>query len=128
MFAFRRLTVLTIVTLFSLANPVLAQETLAGDGTVGEWRANLGRNELATAAYAAGVMAMGTISVTCKTPRTVRELHEYLRYRALPALTMRQAIWSFLTEADCNVRTGDQSVSANVPPLTPNSPNDGGTY
>ena len=128
MFVFRRLTVLTILSVLSLASPVLADENLAGDGTVADWRANLGRSQLATAAYAAGVMAMGNISVVCKTPRTVRELHEYLRYRALPTLTMKQAIWSFLTEGECNARTEDQSASASVPRLKFKSPSDSAEY
>ena len=128
MFAFRFLTVLTILSVLSLASLVLADENLAGDGTVAEWRANLGRSQLATAACAAGVMAMGNISVVCKTPRAVRELHEYLRYRALPTLTMKQAIWSFLTEGDCNVRTEDQPASASVPRLKFTSPSDSAEY
>ena len=44
-------------------------------------------------------MAMGNVFTECKSPRTVRELHAYLLYRALSTLTMKQAIWSFLIEA-----------------------------
>jgi len=90
---------LVLVRALLLASPALAGENLAGAGTVAEWRANLGRSEMATASYAAGVMAMGNVFTECKSPRTVRELHAYLLYRALSTLTMKQAIWSFLIEA-----------------------------
>ena len=49
---------LVLVRALLLASPALAGENLAGAGTVAEWRANLGRSEMATASYAAGVMAM----------------------------------------------------------------------
>src|SRR5207245_10751054 len=58
-----------------LASPALAGEKLAGAGTVEEWRTRLGRSELATAAYAAGVVATSSVFTECKNPRTVRELH-----------------------------------------------------
>jgi hypothetical protein len=112
--AFRRFAALTIVSVFLLASQVFADD-LAGEGTVGEWRAYLSRSELATAAYAAGVMAMESVFVTCKTPHTVRELHAYLLYRALPALSMKQAIRSFLIEANCSVIGEDRLISSNSP-------------
>jgi len=43
-------------------------------------------------------MAMGNVFTACKNPRTVRELHTYLLYRALSTLTMKQAIRSFLSK------------------------------
>jgi hypothetical protein len=111
LFAFRRLAALTIVSGFLLASQVFA-ENLAGEGTVGEWRANLSRSELATAAYAAGVMAMGSVFVTCGTPRTVRDLHAYLLHQALPVRTMKQAIQNFLIEANCSVMGEDRLISS----------------
>jgi hypothetical protein len=108
-----------------LASPALAVENLAGAGTVAEWRANLGRSEVATASYAAGVMAMGNIFTECEIPRTVRELDPYLLYRALSTLTMKQAIWSFLIEAKCNVMSEDRFMSSNHPQGNPGSTTDG---
>ena len=86
-----------------LASTAPADEKLAGTGSVAEWRTKLGHSELATAAYAAGVMAMGNIFSECKSPRTVRELHTYLLYRAPSMLSMKEAIWSFLREGHCTV-------------------------
>ena len=81
-----------------LASTAQADENVAGNGTVAEWRTKLGRSELATAAYAAGVMA-GNFFNECKTPRTVCELHTDLVYRAPAILTMKQAIKNFFREA-----------------------------
>jgi hypothetical protein len=101
--------------MFWLVNAAQADENLAGTGSVGEWRTKLGHNELATAAYAAGVMATGTLFSECKNPRTVRELHTYLLYRAPSTLTMAQAISSFLGEAECNVVNDDRPAPADAP-------------
>jgi hypothetical protein len=93
---------------FWLVNAAHADENLAGSGSVGEWRTKLGHSELATAAYAAGVMATGSIFSECKNTRTVRELHSYLLYRAPSTLTMAQAIASFLSEGECTVVSDDR--------------------
>jgi hypothetical protein len=106
----RRSSALSFATRFAgavlltavFAGPIQADENFAGSGSVAEWRAKLGPNELATAAYAAGVMA-GSVFSECRSPRTVRELHTYLLYRAPSTLTMKQAIAYFLNEADCHV-------------------------
>ena len=111
---------------FWLASPSLADENRAGEGTIAEWRANLGRYELATASYAAGVMATGNVFTQCKNPRTVRELHNYLV--ALSTLTMKQAIWNFLIEADCTVLSEDRFMSSNVPQWKAKSTNDSEEY
>ena len=116
---------LVLVSALLLASPALAGENLAGEGTVAEWRANLGRSEVATASYAAGVMAMGNVFTECKNPRTVRELHAYLLYRALPTLTMKQAIWNFLIEADCTMMSEDRFMPSNFPQRKPKRTNDG---
>ena len=99
-----------------LASTAQADENVAGNGTVAEWRTKLGRSELATAAYAAGVMA-GNFFNECKTPRTVRELHTYLLYRAPVTLTMKQAIKNFFSEGDCSAFAEERLVPAN-PPLS----------
>jgi len=116
---------LVVLSAFLLASPAQADENLAGAGTVEEWRAKLGRSEVATAAYAAGVMAMGNVFTECKNPRTVRELHAYLLYRALSTLTMKQAIWNFLIEADCTMMSEGRFMSANLPQGKPGSTTDG---
>jgi hypothetical protein len=119
---------LALMIVFWLASPSLADENRAGEGTIAEWRANLGRYELATASYAAGVMATGNVFTQCKNPRTVRELHTYLVYRALSTLTMKQAIWNFLIEADCTVLSEDRFMSSNVPQWKAKSTNDSEEY
>jgi hypothetical protein len=119
---------LVVLGVFLLASPSRADENLAGAGTVEEWRARLGRSEVATASYAAGVMAMGNVFAECKNPRTVRDLHTYLVHRALSTLTMKQAIWNFLMEADCTVISEDRFISSNVPQWNAKSPRDGGEY
>jgi hypothetical protein len=116
---------LVVLGVFLLASPSRADENLAGAGTVEEWRARLGRSELATASYAAGVMAMGNVFTECKNPRTVRELHTYLVHRALSTLTMKQAIWNFLIEADCTVMSEDRFMSSNLAQGNPGSTTDG---
>jgi hypothetical protein len=98
-----------------LASPVRADENLAGTGSVAEWRTKLGRSELATAAYAAGVMATGNLFSECKNPRTVRDLHTYLLYRAPSTLTMKQAIGSFFSEGDCMFFGEDRLAPSNPP-------------
>jgi hypothetical protein len=95
--------------------------------TVAEWRAKLGGSELATASYAAGVMATGVFT-QCKTPRTVRELYAYLLARALPTLTMNQAIWTFLIEANCTMTSQGRFMSSNVPQWNATSPHYGEEY
>jgi hypothetical protein len=97
------------------ASPVRADENLAGTGSVAEWRTKLGRSELATAAYAAGVMATGNLFSECKNPRTVRDLHTYLLYRAPSTLTMKQAIGSFFSEGDCMAFGEDRLAPSNPP-------------
>ena len=92
-----------------LASPARAEDHLAGSGSVAEWREKLARSELATAAYAAGVMAMSTVFAECKNSRTVRELHVYLLYRAVPTLTMKQAIERFLIEGGCAMISEERS-------------------
>ena len=119
---------LALMIVFWLASPSLADENRAGEGTIAEWRANLGRYELATASYAAGVMATGNVFTQCKNPRTVRELHTYLVYRALSTLTMKKAIWNFLIEADCTVLSEDRFMSSNVPQWKAKSTNDSEEY
>ena len=104
--------VLFAVWLVSAAH---TDDDLAGSGTVAEWRANLGHSELATAAYAAGVMAMGNIFSECNNTRTVRELHSYLLYRAPSTLTMVQAISSFLSEGECAVVSDDRPAPSDAP-------------
>lgn len=98
-----------------LASPVRADENLAGTGSVAEWRTKLGRRELATAAYAAGVMATGNLFSECKNLRTVRDLHTYLLYRAPSTLTMKQAIGSFFSEGDCMALGEDRLAPSNPP-------------
>ena len=97
---------------FWLVNAAHADENLAGSGSVGEWRTKLGHSELATAAYAAGVMAMGSIVSKCKNSRTVRELHAYLLYRAPSTLTMKDAIANFLSDGECTVVGVDQPAES----------------
>jgi hypothetical protein len=116
---------LALIALLSVATPIRAAENAAGDGTVAEWRTNLRRSELATAAYAAGVMAMGNVLVSCNTPRTAKDLHAYLVHRALPSLTMKQAIQIFLIEANCNVTSADRLISSDS---SSKSINDAGEY
>ena len=110
-----KLARLVLVSALLPVSPALAGDDLAGEGTVAEWRANLGRSEVATASYAAGVMAMGNVFTECKNRRTVRELHAYLLYRALPMLTMKQAIVNFLIEADCTMMSQDRAMASNFP-------------
>jgi len=97
-----------------LASTAQADDNVAGNGTVAEWRTKLGHSELATAAYAAGAMA-GNFFNECKTPRTVRELHTYLLYRAPAILTMKQAIKNFYGEGDCSVVAEERLVPSNPP-------------
>jgi len=97
------LVLFTVWLAVELVSAAHADDDLAGAGTVAEWRANLGHSELATASYAAGVLAMGNVFAKCKKPRTVRELHAYLLNRALSTLTMSQAIRMFMLEGDCAV-------------------------
>jgi hypothetical protein len=114
-----------VLTAHLLASAASAGENLAGDGTVAEWRAQLGRSEVATASYAAGVLATGNVFTECKNRRTVRELHAYLLYRALSTLTMKQAISNFLTEADCTRSSEDRFMSSNLPHGKPGPTTDG---
>jgi hypothetical protein len=100
--------------MFWLTNTAQADENVAGTGSVGEWRTKLGHSELATAAYAAGVMARGNIFSECKNTRTVRELHNYLLHRAPSTLTMTQAITTFLSEGECAV-TGEDRATPSSP-------------
>ena len=116
---------LAVIALLSVATPIGAAENAAGDGTVAEWRTRLRRSELATAAYAAGVMAMGNVLVSCKTPRTVKDLHAYLVHRALPSLTKKQAIQIFLIEANCSVTSAERLISSDS---SSKSVNDAGEY
>ena len=118
-----RLAGLVLLSALLLASPSRAGEDLAGAGTVEEWRAKLRRSELATASYAAGAMAMGNVFTACKNPRTVRELHTYLLYRALSTLTMKQAIRSFLSEAGCTMMSEDRFISSSAPQWSAGSPN-----
>jgi len=50
-------TLAAISLVVALASPAQADDEVAGGYSVAEWREKLGRSELATAAYAAGVMA-----------------------------------------------------------------------
>ena len=75
----------------------------------------MGRSEVATASYAAGVMAMGNVFTECKNARTVRELHSYLLYRALSTLTMKQAISNFLMEEYSQGFTSGDPTRAEAP-------------
>ena len=114
-----RLARFVLMSALLLAPPAPAGENVAGDGTVAEWRTNLGRSEVATASYAAGAMAMGNVFTECKNPRTVRELHAYLLYRARSTLTMKQAISNFLVEANCTRLSEDRFMSSNLPQGNP---------
>ena len=112
---------LALIAVLLVATPGRGAENAAGDVTVAEWRTKLGRSELATAAYAAGVMAMGHLFSECKNPRTVRELHAYLLYRAPSTLTMKQAIWSLFSEGDCAVAGVDRLLPSDSPNSGPKS-------
>jgi hypothetical protein len=110
-----KLAGLVLISALSLTSATLADESIAGEGTVAEWRARLGGYQMAAASYAAGVMATGNVFTRCKNPRTVRELHTYLVYRAPSTLTMKQAIWNFLIEADCTMPSEDRFLSSHSP-------------
>ena len=103
---------LALTAFLSIATATSATENATGDVTVAEWRTHLRRSELATVAYAAGAMAMANVVVRCNSPRTVKELHAYLVQRALPSLTMKQAIQIFLIEANCVVTSEDGLISS----------------
>src|SRR5215831_20657287 len=106
-------TLATAISLVAaLTSPAHADDEVAGGYSVAEWREKLGRSELATAAYAAGVMAMKNVFAECKNPRTVRDLHTYLLHRALPTLTMNQAISQFLVEGGCTVISAARFTSS----------------
>ena len=107
-------TLAAISLVVALASPAQADDEVAGGYSVAEWREKLGRSELATAAYAAGVMAMKNVLAECKNPPTVRDLHTYLLHRALPAVTMKQAISRFLVESGCTVISADRFTSSTV--------------
>jgi len=105
-------TLAAISLVVAVASPAHADNETAGGYSVAEWREKLGRNELATAAFAAGVMATKNVFAECKNPRTVRDLHSYLLYRALPTVTMKQAISRFLVEGGCTIISADRFTSA----------------
>ena len=114
-----KLAWLVLISALVLTSPTLAEDNQAGDGTVAEWRAKLGRHEIATASYAAGVMAVGNLFTQCKNPRTVRQLHTYLLYGAPATFTIKQAIWNFLIEGECTVPAEERVLSANAPQYRP---------
>ena len=105
-------TLATAISLVvALTGPAHADDEVAEGYSVAEWREKLGRSELATAAFAAGVMATKNVYAECKNPRTVRDFHTYLLHRALPTITMRQAISRFLAEGGCTVSSADRFTS-----------------
>ena len=109
----RHLGTLSAISLvIAIASPAHADEEVAGGYSVAEWRERLGRSELATAAFAAGVMATKNLFAECKTPRTGRDLHTYLLHRALPTITMKQAISRFLVEGGCTVISAERFTSS----------------
>src|SRR5262249_60549700 len=85
-------TLAAISLVIAMASSAHADEEVAGGYSVAEWRERLGPSELATAAYAAGVMAMKNVLAECQTPRTGRDLYTYLLHLALPTITMKQAV------------------------------------
>ena len=105
-------TLAAISLVIAMASSAHADEEVAGGYSVAEWRERLGHSELATAAYAAGVMAMKNVLAECQTPRTVRDLHTYLLHRALPTITMKQAISRFLVEGGCTVISAERFMSS----------------
>ena len=105
-------TLAAISLVVALASPSQADDEVAGGYSVAEWREKLGRSDLATAAFAAGVMAMKNVLAECKDPRTVRDLHTYLLHRALPTITMKQAISRFLVEGGCTVISAERFTSS----------------